>query len=95
MSLDYESYQTRSLNPTTAPPDGPEPLVPAPKVAEQFGVTRRTLGRWIVDAKLDFPRPIELNRRLYFPQAEIERWKSDRARRSVVAAACSASNRPQ
>jgi hypothetical protein len=50
----------------------PEEMVPAPAVAEEFNITRRTLGRWFVDPKLDFPQPTEINRRLYFPRSSIE-----------------------
>jgi predicted DNA-binding transcriptional regulator AlpA len=59
-----------------------ERLVPAPAVAIELGVTRRTLGRWFVDPRLEFPKPAEINRRLYFRRAEIEEWKISRLRKS-------------
>ena len=65
----------------------PEQLAPAPKVAEQFGITRRTLSRWIIDPALLFPRPVEINKRLYFKQHEIDAWKISRAVRSIREAA--------
>jgi predicted DNA-binding transcriptional regulator AlpA len=60
-----------------------EPWMPAPKVAEQFGITRRTLTRWLCDERLNFPKPTTLNHRLYFRHCEIETWKLERARLSV------------
>lgn len=65
----------------------PEHLAPAPKVADQFGITRRTLSRWIIEPALEFPRPVEINKRLYFKQHEIDAWKLSRAVRSVKEAA--------
>ena len=59
-----------------------ELLAPAPRVADQFGVTRRTLSRWLEDDALAFPRAVEINRRLYFKQSEIDTWKLQRARRT-------------
>ena len=53
-----------------------ERLTPAHKVADQFGVTRRTLSRWIVDPELDFPQPFAINKRLYFRQREVDAWKA-------------------
>ena len=63
----------------------PEQLAPAPRVANQFGITRRTLSRWIIDPSLGFPSAVEINKRLYFKQHEIDAWKLQRARRSVGA----------
>ena len=63
----------------------PELLLPAPKVAEQFGITRRTLSRWLLDQALAFPRPVEINKRLYFAQREVDAWKIVRARRDSAA----------
>jgi predicted DNA-binding transcriptional regulator AlpA len=63
----------------------PERLIPAPAVASELGVTRRTLGRWLIDLNLGFPRPIEINCRLYFRRAELEAWKAGRLRRATGA----------
>lgn len=64
-----------------------ERLVPAPTVAEEFGITRRTLGRWFVDTELEFPKPVEINRRLYFRRGDLEAWKISRLRTSITKAA--------
>jgi predicted DNA-binding transcriptional regulator AlpA len=68
---------------TTAIPSGPVELIPAGTVAAECHVTRRTIGRWILDAAIGFPAPIEINKRLYFKRAELEAWKLSR-----VAASC-------
>jgi len=57
---------------------GPVELVPAPTVATECNVTRRTVGRWLLDEKLGFPTPVEINRRLYFRRSELEAWKLSR-----------------
>ena len=67
---------------SAAPPSRTAQLTPAPKVAEQFGITRRTLSRWIIDPNLEFPQAVEINKRLYFKQSEIDAWKMQRARRA-------------
>ena len=72
----------RELLASAAPPPSPAQITPAPKVADQFGITRRTLSRWIIDPELDFPQAVEINKRLYFKQAEIDAWKLQRARRA-------------
>jgi predicted DNA-binding transcriptional regulator AlpA len=57
---------------------GPVELVPAPTVATECNVTRRTVGRWLLDDKLGFPTPVEINHRLYFRRSELEAWKLSR-----------------
>jgi len=63
-----------------------EELVPAARLATEFHVTRRTLGNWFVNPKLNFPQPTEINGRLYFPRSAIEAWKLDRSRVSAAEA---------
>lgn len=62
----------------------PTHLVPAPRVAEQLGITRRTLSRWLADKSLSFPMAIDINGRLYFEQSLIDAWKLNRVRRVLV-----------
>lgn len=57
-----------------------EILVPAPSVAKEFGITRRTLGRWMKNPALKFPRPTEINNRLFFARRQLEAWKQERVR---------------
>ncbi|MGB8898975.1 MAG: helix-turn-helix domain-containing protein [Methylocella sp.] len=56
----------------------PVELLPAATVAAEFHVTRRTVGRWLLDDKLGFPTPVEINKRLYFRRSELEAWKLSR-----------------
>jgi excisionase family DNA binding protein len=50
--------------------------IPTPQLARELGVSRRTLGRWLRDGALGFPRPHCVNRRLYFERHAIEAWKT-------------------
>jgi predicted DNA-binding transcriptional regulator AlpA len=63
-----------------------EKLVPAMVVAAEFGIVRRTLARWLGYSDLNFPKPNVINGRWYFRRAEIEAWKLERARLSVLEA---------
>jgi len=63
-----------------------EALIPAPQLAGELGVTRRTLARWLDDPKLGFPRATRINGRLYFPSSAVEEWKTARLRQSREAA---------
>ncbi len=49
--------------------------LPSATVAERYGITRRTLARWMVDPKMGFPQSITLNGRHYFVEAEIEAYE--------------------
>jgi predicted DNA-binding transcriptional regulator AlpA len=50
--------------------------IPAPQLAAELGVSRRTLARWLLDVALGFPRPKVVNHRLYFERNSIEAWKT-------------------
>jgi predicted DNA-binding transcriptional regulator AlpA len=54
--------------------------LPARLVWTRFGVTSRTLDRWIGDDDLGFPRPMLINKRRYFLLGEIEAWERQQAR---------------
>lgn len=58
-------------------------LVPAPALAKEFGVNRRTISRWLVDDRLQFPKPTRINHRLYFRRVDVESWKIERLRASI------------
>ena len=51
--------------------------MPARQIWERFGVTSRTLSRWLARDNLGFPRPMVVNGRRYWRLTEIEAW--DRA----------------
>jgi hypothetical protein len=55
--------------------------LPARQVWTRFGVTDRTLDRWLANSALNFPRPLVINRRRYFLLDEIEEWERAQARR--------------
>lgn len=55
-------------------------LIPTSRVADQFGVSQRTLYRWLDDTALAFPKAIKIKTRLYFRLGEIEAWKIQRVR---------------
>ncbi len=63
-----------------------EALIPAPQLAGELGITRRTLARWLGDPALGFPQPTRINNRLYFSRSAVEAWKAARLRQSREAA---------
>ena len=63
-----------------------EVLIPAPQLAAELGINRRTLARWWDDPKLGFPQPTRINNRLYFSRSGVEEWKAARLRQSREAA---------
>jgi predicted DNA-binding transcriptional regulator AlpA len=68
---------------TTAELNGP--LWPARDVLTRYGISDMTLWRWLKDSKLGFPRPVVINRRRYFYEAELIAWERARvSRRAVV-----------
>jgi hypothetical protein len=57
--------------------DGPR--LPASKVWKRYGVTDRTLDRWLAKESLGFPKPLLINKRRYFREAELIDWERSRA----------------
>jgi predicted DNA-binding transcriptional regulator AlpA len=55
--------------------------LPSGAVISRFGIHRRTLSRWMQSHELNFPKPLVINNRLYFKEAEIRAWEVDCARR--------------
>jgi predicted DNA-binding transcriptional regulator AlpA len=58
-------------------------LIPAPAVAAELGINPRTLNRWMRDETLDFPTPLKIKTRNYFPRQELDVWKAARMRASL------------
>jgi hypothetical protein len=56
--------------------------VPAPRFAQELGVCRRTVNRWLQTVP-NFPRPRVVNHRLYFERSAIEAWKLSAAIKSA------------
>jgi predicted DNA-binding transcriptional regulator AlpA len=61
--------------------------LPARKVWERFGITDRTLDRWLSKPELEFPGPIIINKRRYFVLSEIVAWERKHAAGKATAAA--------
>jgi hypothetical protein len=57
-----------------------------PKVADRYGVTTRSVERWGLDPKLQFPRPLLINRRKYWDENELQIWERKRATSAATAA---------
>jgi predicted DNA-binding transcriptional regulator AlpA len=58
--------------------------IPAPQVAEELGIHRRSLARWLLDNELGLPAAVRIKHRLYFDRAALEDWKSARLRKSIA-----------
>jgi hypothetical protein len=59
--------------------------LPIGRLCRRYGVTARTVSRWLDNEQLGFPRPIVINRRRYWDEAMLAIWdrqqvsrKSDR-----------------
>jgi hypothetical protein len=59
----------------------PNARVPKRKAAERNGVSVRTISRWENDPELGFPRPIIINKRCYYDEAELRQWERSRERK--------------
>ena len=54
------------------------PYRPAKQVCERYGVSDRTLDRWLADPEMEFPRPLVINNRRYFSDPELTAWERGR-----------------
>ncbi|WP_085308300.1 helix-turn-helix transcriptional regulator [Planktotalea arctica] len=56
-------------------------LIGASTVRAMFdGVSDMTLWRWLKDTKLNFPKPIYMQRRRFWREAELIEWINNRPR---------------
>lgn len=56
----------------------------ANQVRNRFGgISDMTLWRWLQDEALAFPRPIVINRRRFFLEAELDAWEAARSQVAV------------
>jgi len=53
--------------------------LPGPAVQRRYNKSRMTISRWVRDPKLDFPKPMVVNGRLFFAEDELEIWERRRA----------------
>ena len=58
--------------------ESPRTLLPARRVWERYGITDRSLDRWILREGLRFPKPVVINGRRYWYEAELSAWERDR-----------------
>ena len=66
-------------NTTTDPPACTDHrLLPTRQVCGRYGVADRTIDRWLSRRSLGFPKPIVVNRRRYWRQAELDEWERSR-----------------
>ena len=61
--------------------------VRAAEVPARFGISTRTLERWLRDKSLGFPRPAKINGRRYFSNRKLRAFKAGLEARSVKEAA--------
>jgi hypothetical protein len=62
-------------------------LVPAAQVAQEFGIVRRTLARWLEDDSLHFPKPEIIRGRWYFRRGKLDSWEPPARKTTARAAA--------
>jgi predicted DNA-binding transcriptional regulator AlpA len=63
----------------TAEVEQPHRLIGVADVRKMFGdVSDMTLWRWLKDADLKFPKPIYVQRRRFWREAELIEWISNR-----------------
>jgi hypothetical protein len=60
------------------PGEGPDELVPNPRVRQEFNVSYQTIRRWERDPKLNFPAPVWINGRKYHWRRPLEAFKATR-----------------
>jgi predicted DNA-binding transcriptional regulator AlpA len=58
--------------------------LPARQVCQRYGFCDKTLDRWCANEKLNFPKPMYVNKRRYFDEDELDEF--DRRQRSEEAA---------
>ena len=69
------------LEPTRTPTFGTqERLLPARQICERYGITSRTLSRWLARRDLAFPQPMVVNGRRFWWLAHIEAWERGQIR---------------
>lgn len=54
--------------------------LPVKEVAARYGVTIRTIERWLDDEDLKFPDPIYINKRRYIDGEKLDGWERTRAK---------------
>jgi predicted DNA-binding transcriptional regulator AlpA len=53
--------------------------LPTRAVMSRYGVSDRTVDRWVADPCLNFPKPIRINRRRYWDEDALDAFDATRA----------------
>ena len=61
-------------------------LIPDPKVCQRYGVHPSTLYNWDKDPKLNFPKPVRINKRKFRDEGELDEFDAARAAERETAA---------
>jgi hypothetical protein len=77
--LEANHRQPQLLHAVTPHEDGSTALLPARRVLDRYGICARTLGRWVKDESVGFPKPIVVHRRRYWRVSELAAFERRRA----------------
>jgi predicted DNA-binding transcriptional regulator AlpA len=71
----------RRANRPRGPPD--DRLLTSRDIVERYSITKMTLWRWMHDAKMKFPLPIDVTkRRRYWKESEVTAWERAKIKRA-------------
>lgn len=60
-------------------------LITAPQLRTRYGnISDMTLFRWERDPRMNFPKPVRINKRKYFSLAQVIEWEKNRAGKVVT-----------
>jgi hypothetical protein len=65
----------RRPDPPTLDGQTGDAMVPLKQVAREFGVTRRTVGKWMQDSTVGFPPAVVIRGRGYVTRSQLEAFK--------------------
>lgn len=60
-----------------------EVYLTAPQVLARYGISDMSLHRWLNNPVLTFPKPMVINRRRYFLEADLVAWERARAAKAA------------
>ncbi|PJO47188.1 helix-turn-helix transcriptional regulator [Brucella pituitosa] len=58
-------------------------LITGPQVIERYHITPQTLGRWVKDATLGFPKPISIRRRNFWKSEDLDAFEASKQSKAV------------
>jgi hypothetical protein len=65
--------------------DANEVLMPSRQVRARYNVSDMGLWRWLRNPGLNFPQPIYINKRRYWPLSALRAWEIERATKPEAA----------